>query len=52
LPTDAARRLALDGASDEAAAEQFGVSVDLARWRLNATGARKIAARAHAKRRR
>ena len=52
LPTDAARRLALDGASDETAAHRFGVSVDFARWRLNATGARKIAARAHAKRRR
>jgi Zn-dependent peptidase ImmA (M78 family) len=52
LPSDAAKRLALDGVSDEVAAERFGVSVDLARWRLNATGARKIAARAHAKRRR
>ncbi len=52
LPTDAARRLALDGASDETAAERFGVSVAFARWRLNVTGARKIAARALAKRRR
>jgi len=50
LPTDAARRLALDRATDEAAANRFGVSVDFARWRLNATGARKMAARAHAKR--
>jgi len=52
LPTDAAVRLALDGVSDELAAERFGVSVPFARWRLNVTGARKIAGRAHAKRRR
>ncbi len=52
LPTDAAVRLALDGVSDEIAAERFGVSVPFARWRLNVTGARKIAGRAHAKRRR
>lgn len=52
LPTDAARRLALDGVSDQSAADRFGVSVDFARWRLNVTGARKIAARAFAKRRR
>lgn len=52
LPTDAAVRLALDSVSDETAAERFGVSVPFARWRLNVTGARKIAARARAKRRR
>lgn len=50
FPFDAARRLAYRGVSDEDAAERFGVSVELARWRMNATGARKIAARAHAKR--
>lgn len=52
IPSDAARKLAFDGVSDEVAAERFGVSVEVARWRLNASGARKIAARAHAKRRR
>lgn len=50
LPTDAARRLALQGASNDEAARQFGVSVDLARWRMNATGARKYAERARQKR--
>lgn len=50
LPKDAARRLALNGVSDEAAAQHFGVSVVYARWRLNVTGARRIAARARAKR--
>jgi len=50
LPTDAALRMALDGVSDVTAAHRFGVSVALARWRLNATGARKIAARSAAKR--
>lgn len=50
LPTEAAVRLALDGVSDETAAQRFGVSAPFARWRLNVTGARKIAARARAKR--
>jgi Zn-dependent peptidase ImmA (M78 family) len=50
LPTDAAVRLALDGVSDEHAAQRYGVSIPFARWRLNVTGARKIAARSHAKR--
>ncbi len=50
LPTDAAVRLALDGVSDETAGQRFGVSVPFARWRLNVTGARKIAARARGKR--
>lgn len=49
VPTDAAHRLAYFGATDEEVAERFGVSVDLARWRLRATGARLKAARAHAK---
>lgn len=50
LPTQAARRLALDGVDDQAAAARFGVSLSFARWRLNSTGARIIAARAGAKR--
>lgn len=50
IPFEAAKRLAFYRVSDEEAAERFGVSVELARWRMNATGARKIAQRARAKR--
>lgn len=50
LPTDAARRMAFNDVSDEAVAARFGISVPFARWRMNATGARKIARRARAKR--
>ncbi|MFC7024786.1 ImmA/IrrE family metallo-endopeptidase [Promicromonospora thailandica] len=50
LPTEAALRLAYDNVSDASVATRFGVSVSFARWRMNATGARKIARRAHAKR--
>jgi Zn-dependent peptidase ImmA (M78 family) len=46
LPSEAARRLAYYGASDEEAAEKFGVSVPFARWRLND---RKIATRTRAR---
>jgi Zn-dependent peptidase ImmA (M78 family) len=52
LPTDAAKRLAFNRVTDEEVARQFGISVQFARWRMNATGARKIAARAAARRRR
>ncbi|MFI6130058.1 ImmA/IrrE family metallo-endopeptidase [Micromonospora sp. NPDC051141] len=48
LPFEAAKLLARQQASDEQAAQKFEVSVDLARWRLNSTGARKIASRAKA----
>lgn len=51
LPTDAAKRLAFNKVSDADVARRFGISVQFARWRMNATGARKIAARAAAKRR-
>jgi len=51
LPTEAARRLAYYNVEDEEVARRFGISVQLASWRMNATGARKIAKRAHAKRR-
>lgn len=51
MPFEACRRLAFYRVSDEEAARRFGVSVEFARWRLNSTGSRKIAARAHAKRR-
>lgn len=50
LPTEAAQRLAYDNANDEEVARRFGVSVQFAGWRMNATGARKIASRARAKR--
>jgi Zn-dependent peptidase ImmA (M78 family) len=51
LPTEAARQLAYHEVPDEEVAHRFGVSVRFATWRMNVTGARKIAARAHAKRR-
>lgn len=51
LPFEAAKRLAYNDVSDVDVAERFGISVEFARWRMNATGARKIARRARAKRR-
>jgi hypothetical protein len=45
LPFEAAKALALRCVPDEEAAAQFDVSVEIARWRLNSTGARKIAER-------
>lgn len=48
LPFEAAKRLARRGATDQEAALQYGVSLEVARWRLHATGARKIAQRVHA----
>lgn len=50
IPSEAAKALAFKNASNEDVAELFGVSVEMARWRLDHTGARKIAARARAKR--
>ena len=50
LPTEAARRLAFNSVDDPEVAQRFGISLEFARWRMNATGARKIAMRAHAKR--
>ena len=52
LPTEAAKQLAYEDSSDEGVAEQFGISVQFAAWRMNATGARIFAQQAHAKRRR
>lgn len=51
LPAVAACRLALRGVDDVAVARQFEISVELASWRMNATGARLRAQRARAKRR-
>lgn len=45
VPFDAAKLLARRRATNEEVALQFGVSVDLARWRMDATGARLIARR-------
>ena len=50
LPTEAAHRLAYYKVTDEEAARRFRISPELARWRMNATGARIKAERAHAKR--
>lgn len=52
LPMEAALKLAYDQVPDDVAAQRFGVSKVFASWRLNSTGARKIAARARAKRHR
>ncbi|HSX65924.1 ImmA/IrrE family metallo-endopeptidase [Nocardioides sp.] len=46
VPSDAAKRLARQKATDDEVALRFGVSIELARWRMNATGARIIAQRA------
>jgi Zn-dependent peptidase ImmA (M78 family) len=45
IPFEAAKTLAHRDATNEEVALQFGVSTDMARWRMDATGARKIAAR-------
>jgi Zn-dependent peptidase ImmA (M78 family) len=45
IPFEAAKKLARRNATTEAVALQFGVSTDMARWRMDATGARIIAAR-------
>jgi hypothetical protein len=46
----AAIRAALSGKTDEHVAEQFDASLQFAAWRLNASGARKIAQRTLQKR--
>ncbi len=51
IPFEAAKRLACRKATNEEVALQFGVSADLARWRMDATGARLIARRQAAARR-
>lgn len=49
LPYDAAHRAARARRTDEQVAEFFDVSVQLAGWRMKATGARLVAERAKAK---
>lgn len=48
IPFEAAKQLARRKATNEEVALQFGVSTDLARWRMDATGARLIARRQEA----
>jgi Zn-dependent peptidase ImmA (M78 family) len=45
IPSDAARMVALRDWSDQQVATYFNVSEQMARWRINSTGARKIAGR-------
>lgn len=52
LPTEAAKRLACRNVTDAEAADLYGVSLEVSRWRMNATGARNFARRVEAKRRR
>ncbi|MDQ0377862.1 ImmA/IrrE family metallo-endopeptidase [Amycolatopsis thermophila] len=49
VPTDAARVAAFKGWSDHSVANHFRVSVAMATWRMNMTGARRIAARTRGK---
>ena len=51
LPQDACVAMALRGASDAQVAEAYGTSIDMARWRMGVSGARKIASRSRSKRR-
>lgn len=49
IPTDGAFRLARANATDERAAAEYDVSLAVARWRMNHSGARKVMQRARAK---
>lgn len=51
VPIAAAKWLAHRDTPDEEIADRFDVSLEMARWRMNGTGARKIAARSAARRR-
>lgn len=50
VPCDAARTAAFRGWTDASVARYFRVSMRMARWRMNVTGARRIACRSRAKR--
>jgi len=50
IPSTAARAHAVSNWPDEQVAETYGVSVQFARWRLNASGARKMARASHRRR--
>ncbi|WP_236789984.1 ImmA/IrrE family metallo-endopeptidase [Amycolatopsis sp. GM8] len=45
IPSDAARMAAFKSWSDQSVANYFRVSVPMAQWRMNVTGARRIACR-------
>ena len=49
IPYDGAYRLARADATDERAAQAFDVSLAVARWRMNHSGARKVVERGRAK---
>jgi hypothetical protein len=49
IPYDGAFRLARANATDQRAADLFDVSLAVARWRMNHTGARKIVERTRRK---
>lgn len=49
IPADGAFRLARANASDEQAAQVYDVSLAVARWRMNHSGARKVMQRSRAK---
>lgn len=49
IPCEAAFRLAREDATDEDAAQMFDVSLAVARWRMNHSGARKVVERTRAK---
>lgn len=49
IPNDGAFRLARANATDEEAADAYDVSLSVARWRMNHSGARKVMERARAK---
>lgn len=49
IPYDGALRLARANASDERAARTFDVSLAVARWRMNHSGARRVVERTRAK---
>lgn len=51
VPVSAARWLAYQDATDPDVADRFDVSIEMARWRMNGTGARVVAARTAARRR-
>ena len=50
LTSEACKRLAFAEATDLQVAERYGVSIEIARWRMGASGARTVAARSKAKR--
>lgn len=49
IPSDGAFRLARANATDEQAASAYKVSLAVARWRMNQSGARKVVQRSRAK---